>query len=741
MAFNRILVLLIFSLIAILFIWHTDQAVTQENSVPAAKPSFVSSETCKTCHAERHETWLKTAHAYSLREPSAEVVAGRFDGKPIETRYFTATPFRREGGFWIRVDAKDARPSGEFKISRVIGRTFEQAYLFTGPKGEWRVLPLCWSLERQKWDLTHRVLDDISGGISAGEDFDTREKIFNDGCGQCHATQYDIGYNTRTDSYASKMLEGAVACESCHGPGSAHVAWHQEKQQPAPDYRPPARLLHPKKDLDAKGVLESCGRCHYKHIWRYAIDEDPRVGFNEIAISQNHDSLGFFADGRLSGLNYNGSTQSQSLCFKGGMSCLSCHQMHGGKRWAMRWEENDDAQCAQCHPKLVAAAQPHTHHKEVRCVDCHMPKFLTGVLHTMRDHSMRSPEPELTERFQAANAPNACSNCHQDRPLSWMREWKAKWWKPTSQRMVDNVGLVVDLRRRARIETQRLAATAEDPANGLFFRLTAMRKLAELSDETARTSLRRLLSDLHEEVRQLACAGIAEQPHPEAAAALLKLLEDPVRTVRVEAAYALTRCGWRGSTPAFEHAYSDAIKMLERQKTFDDILERLVPLADASGKNREMAEHLAPLFRNPNRPRTMGDLLQRRGRSLAEEGNHAGALDLYSQAVDQYFRTSGPSGQTLPDLLYIDHAASLHALGRRQEASSDWQQLLAQARPGSVPQLIASARLASLSGVALKETQALEAAVDRLKNEAWAGELLRRARWEINTLSPALPRR
>ena len=283
---------------------------------PQSKPTFVSSETCKSCHAERHETWLKTAHAYSLREPSAEVVAGRFDGKPVETRYFTATPFRRDGGFWIRVDAKDARPSGEFRISRVIGRTFEQAYLFTGPRGEWRVLPLCWSLERQQWDLTHRVLDDISGGISAGEDFDTREKIFNDGCGQCHATQYDIGYNTRTDSYASKMLEGAVACESCHGPGSAHVAWHQQKRQPGPDYQSPARLLHPKKDLDAKGVLESCGRCHYKHIWRYAIDEDPRVGFNEIAISQNHDSLGFFADGRLSGLNYNGSTQSQSSVFQ-----------------------------------------------------------------------------------------------------------------------------------------------------------------------------------------------------------------------------------------------------------------------------------------------------------------------------------------------------------------------------------------------------------------------------------------
>lgn len=321
-----------------------------------------------------------------------------------------------------------------------------------------------------------------------------------------------------------------------------------------------------------------------------------------------------------------------------------------------------------------------------------------------------------------------------------MREWKEKWWKPTPPRMVENVGMVVALRQRKRVEARHLTSTAEDATNPLFFRLTAMRKLAELSDEPVRASLRRLLSDTHEEIRQLACAGIAEQPHPEAAAALLKLLDDPVRTVRVEAAYALVRCGWRGVTPAFERAYLDAVKMLERQKTFDDILERLVPLADACARQREMAEYLAPLFRNPNRPRTMGDLLHRRGRTLAEEGNHAGAMDLYGQAADQYLRT-GVSAQTLPDMLFVDHAASLFALGRRQEAASDWQQLLNQAPRGSVPYLIASARLAALSGVPLKETQALEAEAERLKNEPWAGEILRRARWEIETLSSSLPGR
>ena len=181
--------------------------------------------------------------------------------------------------------------------------------------------------------------------------------------------------------------------------------------------------------------------------------------------------------------------------------------------------------------------------------------------------------------------------------------------------------------------------------------------------------------------------------------------------------------------------------MLGRQKTFDDILVRFGTLTNANGRNREMAAHFEPLFPHPSLPRTMRDRLQRRGRASAGEGNHASALDPYSPAVDQYLQISGPSGQTLPDLLYVDHADSLHAFGRTPGAVSDWQQILARAPAGSVPHLIASARLASVSGAPLKEVQALAAAAERLKNEAWAGEILRRARWEINTLSSSQPRR
>jgi len=403
----------------------------------AGKAGFVGSETCKSCHEDRHATWLETAHAYSLREAGPDSVSGRFDGVAVDAKYFTATPYIRDGRYYVRVAGKDGRPAGDHLVTRVVGRAFEQAYLYTDARGEWRVLPICWSIERKEWDQTHQVLADIAGNVAPSETDDTRTIVFNNGCGQCHATDYDVGYNEAEGTYASRMLEGAVACESCHGPGSLHVAWHRAEHAEGVAYERPQRLLHPRRDLDARGVMDSCGRCHYLHLWRHGIDEDPTVSFHDIAVSMNFDGSQFFADGRINGLAYEGTVQSQSACYlKGGMSCLSCHQMHGGERWSMKWQESDDAQCTQCHtaPKYTTAATEHTRHADVRCVDCHMPKFLTGVLHTARDHLIGNPEPELTERFGASQAPNACGVCHTDRSPSWAREWKETWWAPAPRR-------------------------------------------------------------------------------------------------------------------------------------------------------------------------------------------------------------------------------------------------------------------------------------------------------------------
>ena len=528
------------------------------SGLPPLSATFVGSETCRTCHEQRHETWLDTAHAYSLREADSDSVQGRFDGKTIESSHFFATPFRQDGKYYMRVERKDERLSGVYEVTRIVGRSFEQAYLMTGPQGEWRVLPLCWSIERQEWDQTHEVLADILGmATEFASDYDSRDQIFNHGCGQCHATGYDVGYDPDADRYDSTMLEGAVACESCHGPGSVHAQWHREGGGGL-KYVKPARLIHPREDLDATQVLESCGRCHYLHDWKYAIDDDPLVSHHDIAISRNMDRAGFFADGRLSGLNYHGSTQSQSACYlKGKMSCLDCHRMHGGEKFAMKWQENDDAQCAQCHQTVIGQGKEHTFHDDIHCVDCHMPKLLTGVLHFARDHAIRSPEPELTERYGAKNSPNACNVCHQDKTPKWACEWKEKWFDPAPRDLVDDVGIVVDLRRDPQsVSTERLIRTVHRGPERHFFRMTALRELGHRAEPEAQDVILSMLDAGHVELVQVAVELTARRPERTAAPARLRLLEHKTRTVRVEAAYALARLGYRNSGPAMLRASS-----------------------------------------------------------------------------------------------------------------------------------------------------------------------------------------
>ncbi|MFQ5844352.1 MAG: HEAT repeat domain-containing protein, partial [Planctomycetota bacterium] len=644
------------------------------------------------------------------------------------------------------VEAKDERPSGDFRITQVVGRSFEQAYLFRGPRGEWRVLPLSWSIARGEWDHTHLILDDISGVSGAvTDDFDVRGIVFNDGCGQCHATGYDVGHDEESGRYESSFLEGAVACESCHGPGSVHAEWHR-RERGTDGYRPPARLVHPEEDLDARQQLDSCGRCHYLHDWRYAIDDDPRVSHYDIAVTMNYDRPGFLADGKLSGLNYHGTTQSQSPCYlEGGMGCLDCHQLHGGRKWALTWEEDDDAQCGQCHEEIAADPVPHTHHKDVRCVDCHMPRFMTGVLAFMRDHSIASPEPELTQRFGPQNVPNACGVCHVREGPAWAREWREKWWGPTPRRWVEDVSLVMDLRRRkgspdgggaGEVTTGRLVAAATNRESRAFFRLTAIRELTLRPSPEVRAALLRLLADPLPEVRTLACQAILGDPHPGAVPALLPLLQDEVRVIRVDAGVALALCGWRGKDPHYARAFQDARKALDRLRVSPDKLIRLALLADAQGHSDEMLRIFERLIQsaswrsvesNPALALRMAELYRRRGRIHAERGDHA-------QAVRDYELAGALFGDRRPLTLWADSADSLLEVGRSRTAQNNWRFVAAAAPPGSLPRLIARARLAALRGAASAEIGALARAVDGAADDPRRGEWLRRARWALERL-------
>ncbi len=128
----------------------------------------------------------------------------------------------------------------------------------------------------------------------------------------------------------------------------------------------------------------------------------------------------------------------ESKCFQQGeLSCLSCHTMHQ-KDVALQSEWKDDqlmpnmrgdAACLQCHPKYKELGTEHTHHaidsEGSRCMNCHMPHTVYGILKTSRSHTISSPSVATTIE---TGRPNACNLCHLDHTLEQTATHLAAWY-------------------------------------------------------------------------------------------------------------------------------------------------------------------------------------------------------------------------------------------------------------------------------------------------------------------------
>jgi hypothetical protein len=146
----------------------------------------------------------------------------------------------------------------------------------------------------------------------------------------------------------------------------------------------------------------------------------------------------FWPDGevRISGRDYNGMIESS--CYEqGDLSCMSCHTMHQQDLGLQQtWKDDQlkpqmrgDVACLQCHPKYEALGTAHTHHpiesSGSRCMNCHMPHTVYGLLKTIRSHTISSP---LVSSTLQTGRPNACSLCHLDQTLEQTSGHLAAWY-------------------------------------------------------------------------------------------------------------------------------------------------------------------------------------------------------------------------------------------------------------------------------------------------------------------------
>jgi hypothetical protein len=416
--------------------------------------AFVGSAACRRCHADHYRTWYRTFHRTMTTEATPATVAGDFSGATMRHAGVTARMDRDAAGAFRVTFVADGGAPRTATVARTVGSRRYQQYLARSGDTYWR-LPIAYQIEERRWlPMTGAFLfaDDTPAApdparpVFGGGVFDRHVARWNDNCVFCHNVGPDPGRDPASGAFRTSVAELGVGCEACHGPGAEHARRNADPGRryalhlgggADPTIVSPARLA-PARAADL------CGRCHGQRITDdvapFLEHGDPFVPGDDLGLYSaplwRDTPLGddreafaarFWPDGtaRLTAYEYQGLLQSP-CAQRGALTCGSCHGMHeGDPRGQIRARfaragagAAADGMCTGCHAALAApeAQARHSHHRAdgagARCVACHMPRIVYGVLDIHRSHRIEIPDPA---RAAAAGRPDACTLCHIDR--------------------------------------------------------------------------------------------------------------------------------------------------------------------------------------------------------------------------------------------------------------------------------------------------------------------------------------
>jgi predicted CXXCH cytochrome family protein len=427
-------------------------------------PGYAGSAACKLCHAGIYEQWMQTGMSKMLRPYQPQNVIGDFVGNnefyagdditylygelrilPAPDRKPFARMVLRGGRHYFEIKQSDEQWH-TYPVDYTIGSKWQQAYATTLPNGEIHVFPIQYSAIQKKWVNYWKVID-VSGSERSNPfsweklDNATNYKI---NCAICHTSQLrNTGIGVR-DSDQLVFREPGIDCEMCHGPAGKHVAaMHAGNMYAKNPLDPPVAF----GKISNRQFVSICAQCHMQSNLHTASPQQERNYSSTGTFFLTNESLpldevsrkGFYKDGRFNQTTFIVEALERSKCFrKGQVSCGSCHNPHSpdsnSNPTSLKFKDEPDRMCTGCHSnfenKVNAAA--HTHHpidaEASRCVSCHMPRIVDGLLFRARTHQIDDiPNPEMTQRFGKEESPNACLLCHAEKTPQWVQSSLQTW--------------------------------------------------------------------------------------------------------------------------------------------------------------------------------------------------------------------------------------------------------------------------------------------------------------------------
>ncbi|SHE40718.1 doubled CXXCH domain-containing protein [Ruegeria intermedia] len=501
---------------------------------PTAAQDYVGSEACRDCHDEQVQAWAGSHHAKAWTAPTPENVVADFGGATFAGNGM-AVEFRRENGAYLADVTEQDGQMRTYRVHSVVGIEPLQQYLFETEPGRLQSFDVVWDTEEKRW---FHLYPDQDLPPDDGLHWTGPYKTWNGRCAECHATGFKKNYDVRTQSYASTQSEIGVGCESCHGPGSAHLDWTRGQAVPAGLGAFGFSMQWGRGDTESE--IQQCAGCHSRR--EAFADGNPLPG------TPFHDAYNlailrpglYQPDGQIMDEVYVYGSFLQSKMYAKGVGCLNCHEAHGA---TLKAEGN--AVCTQCHspagnpdfPTLRKALYDGpAHHRHTpggegaQCKSCHMIERVYMGVDGRRDHSFRVPRPDL------GLGADACTDCHSDRDQPWAAAAIDAWHPDPAHRRPHFGTVFAPVFSGQGADPGALTAIALDADQPGIVRATAAYLLqphgsAELAAATAG-----LLADADPLVRANVVPLQRSADLPDRIDRLAPLLSDPARSVRLSAA-------------------------------------------------------------------------------------------------------------------------------------------------------------------------------------------------------------
>jgi predicted CXXCH cytochrome family protein len=562
-----------------------------------------------------------------MQHATDKTVLGNFNDMGFEHYGVHSRFFRKDGKFLVETDGPDGKLA-TFEVKYTFGIDPLQQYLIEFPDGRIQALSIAWDSRPQ--DKGGQRWFHVYPNEAIGQDdvlhWTKLNQNWNFMCAECHSTGLRKNYDAKTDRFATTWAEISVGCEACHGQGSAHIIWARDQQNwwPFGKREDPSKGLlvnfderrdvgwpiDPQSGNGRRSVapailrkeVETCGLCHAR---RAGFHEDwvPGQWLSQTHVVEPLARTTYHPDGQIRDMEepYNYTPFKQGRMFAAGVTCSDCHEPHSA-----RLRTSGEGVCLQCHGADKYAGVQHRHHVGVdpppACTSCHMQTRTFMVIDPRHDHAFRVPRPDLSVKL---GTPNACNDCHRDKPAQWAATAIEEWFGP-NRRGLQTFGPAFHAARTDQADAAALLSViAADQQAPAVARATALGELATYVSSANIGAARSGLADPDPMVRIGALDMLENVPAAQIWSLASPLLSDPVRGVRIRAAALLA------AVPAASHPPPDRAR-------FDQAAKEFIAAQRANAER-------------PEARTTLANFLAQRGLTADAEAEYRAALRLSPQ--------------------------------------------------------------------------------------------------------------